>query len=130
MVVDDVIGVLNVYSQRSLRLVARMVDMHLEIAQQEAVREQQRIISAVTFLAIGATLTMTGFILLQVFLVLWLYAQQQNWLTVATGLTAFDLLGGGLLVAIAVSRLRGPYMPNTVSQLTQTTAILLKDDSE
>jgi uncharacterized membrane protein YqjE len=128
VVVDDVIGTLGVYGQRSLQLVVRLVDLHLETAQRELVREQQRIIAASIVLSIGATLLMTGFVLLQAFLVLFLYSRQQHWLATAIGLISFDLLIGILLLILGIRQLRGPYMIETIAQLTKTTSMLLEEE--
>lgn len=128
MVVDDVIDTLGIYGQRSLKLVVRLVDLHLQTAQREAAREQQRILGAAIVLSIGATLLMTGFVLLQAFLVLFLYHHQQYWLETAVGLVSFNLLIGILLLLTGIRQLRGPYMTETIAQLAQTTSMLLEDE--
>jgi uncharacterized membrane protein YqjE len=126
--VDDVIDTVGIYGQRSLKLVVRLVDLHWQTAQREVAREQQRIIGAAIVLSIGATLLMTGFILLQAFLLLLLYHYQQYWLEITIGLISFDLLIGIFLLLIGIRQLRGPYMTETIAQLTQTTSMLLEDE--
>jgi hypothetical protein len=126
--VDDVLDTLGVYGQRSLQLVARLVDLHLETAQREAAREQQRIVGAAIVLSIGATLVMTGFILLQAFLVLFLYSRQLFWLETAIGLVSFDGLVGVLLLVVGIRQLKGPYMVETIAQFSKTTAMLLEEE--
>ncbi|WP_416671922.1 phage holin family protein [Egbenema bharatensis] len=125
---DDVIGTLGTYGQRSLQLVVRLVDLHLETAQRELAREQQRIVAAAIVLSIGATLLMTGFVLLQAFIVLFLYSRQQYWLTTAIGLLSFDFLIGILFLILGTRQLRGPYMIETIAQLTKTTSMLLEEE--
>ncbi len=128
MVVDDVLGTLGVYGQRSLQLVVRLVDLHLETAQREVAREQQRIIAAAIVLSIGATLLMTGFVLVQAFVVLFLYSRQQHWLATAIGLVSFDIVIGILLLFAGIRQLQGPYMTETIAQLTKTTSMLLEEE--
>ncbi|PSB05370.1 hypothetical protein C7B61_12665 [filamentous cyanobacterium CCP1] len=127
MIVNDVVDTLEVYGRRSFRLVARLVDMHLETAQREAVREQQRIVAAAIVLSIGATLLMTGFVLLQAFFILFLYSRQQYWFETALGLLGFDGLIGAFLLFAGIQQLRGPYMAETIAQVTKTTSMLLDD---
>lgn len=129
MVVDDILAAMNGYSKRGLRLVAMLVDMHIDIAQREATREQRRITKASVLVGIGVTLITTGFVLIQVLLVLLALSAGQNWLLVILGLIGFDLLVGGFLAAVGAKKLRGPYMPETVGQLSRTTAILTRDDA-
>lgn len=128
MVVNDMLDVVGDYGKRSLRMVTRLVDMHLEMAQREAIQEQQRVIGAAIVLSIGATLMTTGFVLVQVFAVLFLYNRNQYWLEVCLGLIGFDLFVGGLLAFSGMRQLRGPYMPETMAQLTKTTSMLLNDE--
>lgn len=128
MVVSDVVDVLGVYGKRSLRMVVRLADMHLEIAQREAAQEQQRITGAAIILSIGATLITTGFVLMQVFAMLWFYSQGRNWVEISLGMIGFDVVVGGLLVFAGVQRLRGAYMQETLSQLNKTLAMLTQDE--
>lgn len=128
MVVRDLLDGFNVYGQRGLRLLARLVDMHLEVAQREATREQIRLQKAATVLAIGSTFLMTGFVLIQVLIVLLMLTREQDWLLTGLGLIGCDLVLGGLLIYFARRRLQAPFMPETRAQLTKTTAILTKDE--
>jgi hypothetical protein len=71
---------------------------------------------------------MTGFILLQAFLVLFLYSRQLFWLETAIGLVSFDGLVGVLLLVVGIRQLKGPYMVETIAQFSKTTAMLLEEE--
>ena len=130
MGVDDLVDVVNVYGKRSLRIVTRLVDMHLEIAQRELLREQQRIIHASILLALGATLLTSGVILIQALGMVWFYQSRLHWVRWCIGLIGSDVLVGSVLLGLALRSLQGPYMQETLAQITKTTLMLIQDEYE
>lgn len=128
MVVDDLLDTLSAYGKRALRLGAVMVDLHLNMAQREAQREQQRVASGAIFLGLGSSFLMTFFVLCQGLLILWLYDTGRPWLHYAIALLAGNFVVGCGLALMGVQTLKGPYMVETVAQLSRTTAILTKDE--
>lgn len=128
MVVDELLDTLNGYGKRVLRLGAVMVDLHLNIAQREVMREQQRVVSGAMLLGLGSSFLMAFFILSQGVLVLWLYDTGRNWLLYAIALLGGNVLIGSLFAWLGLQSLKGPYMVETISQLSRTTAILTKND--
>lgn len=127
MVVDEVMDAISVYGRRSLRIVTRLVDMHLELAQRELSLEQRRIISASIVLSIGTTLMMSGITLMQVIFVLWIYQTRSHWLIWSASLVGGDIIIGAFFLWIALQQLRGPYMQETLRQMTKTASLLTQD---
>jgi len=128
VVVDELLDTLNGYGKRVLRLGAVMVDLHLNIAQREVMREQQRVVSGAMLLGLGSSFLMAFLILSQGVLVLWLYDTGRNWLLYAIALLGGNVLIGSIFAWLGLQSLKGPYMVETISQLSRTTAILTKND--
>lgn len=115
------------YLRRSLRAIAVLVDVHWDVAQQEAQREQRRLVNGLVLLGIGVGLLTAAAVLVQVITVLGLRALGLPWLgACAVVATGNALLGGGI-VAIASHQLRGPYMVQTQARLARTTTMLLQE---
>ncbi|TVQ07070.1 MAG: phage holin family protein [Leptolyngbya sp. DLM2.Bin27] len=112
------------YLQRVLRLGTVLVDMHLDIAVQEANYESRRLISGVVMLAIGVGLLTTVAVLAQVAGIV--FAQSLGLsLLQAIGAVAGVNLGLGLIfLGWGRQRLRGPLMTQTQARLSRSMALL------
>jgi hypothetical protein len=112
------------YLQRVLRLGTVLVDMHLDVAVQEANYESRRLISGVVMLAIGVGMLTTVAVLAQVAGIV--FAQSLGLsLLQAIGAVAGVNLGLGLIFLVSGrQRLRGPLMTQTQARLSRSMALL------
>ncbi len=115
------------YLRRSLRAIAVLVDVHWDVAQQEAQREQRRLVNGLVLLGIGVGLLTAAAVLVQVITVLGLRALGLPWLGACAVVAAGNGLVGSGIVAIASRQLRGPYMVQTQARLARTTNMLLQE---
>ncbi len=113
--------------RRSLRAVMVLVDVHWDVAQQEAQREQRRLLNGLVLLGIGIGLLTAAAVLVQVIAVLGLRALGLPWLGACAVVAAGNALLGSSMVAIASHQLRGPYMVQTQARLARTTTMLLQE---
>lgn len=121
---NGLIDTFNDYIQRLWRVASVLIDMHLDIATQEARQERSRIIVGIILLLIGAALLSMTTILLQVLAVWFAYSQGLSWPMAILAVAGGDLLIGLLLMALGAWRLSGPYMIQTQARLARTTALL------
>jgi uncharacterized membrane protein YqjE len=117
------------YFRRLLRLVTVLVDMHMDIAIQEANYEKRRLIGGFVMLGIGIGLFTLGGILLQVLGVFVLHWAGLNWMASLLVVAAVDFLIGGIFAAAASRRLKGPVMVQTQARLARSAAMLMDRDS-
>lgn len=121
---DGFLDTINSYIQRFWRVASVLIDMHLDIATQEARQERNRILIGTILLLIGTALLTMATILLQVFAVWFAYDWGLSWPMAILAVAGADLLIGFLLMAIGARRLSGPYMIQTQARLSRTTALL------
>jgi uncharacterized membrane protein YqjE len=117
------------YFRRLLRLVSVLVDMHLDIAIQEANYEKRRLIGGFVMLGIGIGLFTLGGILLQVLGVFVLHWLGLNWMASLLVVAAIDFMVGGIFAAAANRRLQGPLMVQTQARLARSVAMLRQSSS-
>lgn len=129
MVVSDLLDAIDIYLRRFGRVMAMLADMHMDIARQEASREQQRLMVGMTAIVAGGILIALGAVLLQAAGVLLIHSVfRLSWLLSVVAVSGLDLLFGLLCMAIGSRKLRGPYMRETRSRLARTTTALTRDD--
>jgi uncharacterized membrane protein YqjE len=119
-----VVELIDDYFRRLLRLVTVLVDMHMDIAIQEANYEKRRLIGGFVMLGIGIGLFTLGGILLQVLGVFILHWAGLNWIASLLIVAAVDFLIGGIFAAAASRRLKGPVMVQTQARLARSAAML------
>lgn len=128
MVANALFDSVNTYSNRLIRVVTVLVDMHMDIAMREAAWEKKRLISGLVMLAIGGGLLAMSGLLLQG-IILWLVqALVHSWLGAIALVTTGDFLGGAIFLAAAARQLRGPYMVQTQARLARTALTLMQND--
>lgn len=128
MVANALFDSVGSYSNRLIRVVTVLVDMHMDIALREAAWEKKRLISGLVMLSIGGGLLAMSGLLLQG-LMLWLVqALVHSWIGAIALVAAGDLIGGAIFLAAASRKLRGPYMVQTQARLARTASSLLQDD--
>jgi uncharacterized membrane protein YqjE len=120
----SVVELMDDYFRRLLRLVSVLVDMHMDIAIQEANYEKRRLIGGFVMLGIGIGLFTLGGILLQVLGVFVLHWAGLNWMASLLIIAAVDFLIGGIFAAAASRRLKGPLMVQTQARLARSAAML------
>ncbi len=125
---SSTIGVLEDYARRLIRVAMLLVDMHMDIAIQEANYEKQRLISGFVMLAIGVGLLAMGLTLLQVVGILVAHLLGLSWLWATTVVALVNFGVGSILAAAANSRLQGPLMVQTQKRLARSAAILKNRD--
>lgn len=117
------------YSNRLIRVVTVLVDMHMDIAMREAAWEQKRITTGLILGAIGGGLMAMSGLLLHA-IALWLvYTLVHSWLGALAIVTAIDIGFGTIFLLAAARRLRGPYMVQTQARLARTAASLMQPDA-
>lgn len=129
MVANSILDSVNSYSNRLIRVVTVLVDMHMDIALQEAAWEQKRLVSGLVMLSIGGGLmAMTG--LLFHAIALWfLHSRVGSWIGAIAIVTAVDFFVGSVFLLAAARKLRGPYMVQTQARLARTAATLMQNQS-
>ncbi|USR90727.1 phage holin family protein [Phormidium yuhuli AB48] len=115
------------YVRRSLGLFKILLELHLEIAQREAAREQRRLLLGLVAASIGIGLLAMGTGLLQAIAVWWVHRLGLTWFASLASVAVGDTLLGLLALLIAVLTLRGGYMSETRRRVASTTATLLQD---
>lgn len=120
----SVVDLMDDYFKRLLQVVTVLVDMHMDIAIQEANYEKRRLIGGFVMLGIGIGLFTLGGILLQVLGVFVLHWLGLNWMASLLVVAAVDFLIGGIFAAAASRRLKGPLMVQTQARLARSAAML------
>ncbi len=129
MVARTIVDSVSHYSNRLIRVVTVLVDMHMDIAMREAAWEQKRITTGLILGAIGGGLMAMSGVLLHA-IALWLvHALVHSWLAALAIITAIDIGFGTILLLAAARRLRGPYMVQTQARLARTAASLMQSDA-
>ena len=128
MAVSPLMNSINLYFRRTLRLLTMLVDLHLDIAMQEATQEKKRLISSLAMLGVGIFLMTMAMILLHVVAVWLAHYLGLTWLAALLVVAGLDLLLGIIFMAAGLRKLRGPYMLETQARLARTTAALTRDE--
>lgn len=115
---------LETYLRRVLRLFSVLVDLHLDVARQEATYERQRLVGGMILLGLGVGLLITALVLLQGVAILGLHRLGLDWLESVATAAAFNGGLGLLLLILAQARLRGPVMVQTQARLARSVALL------
>lgn len=123
------VNLLDDYFRRLLRVVSVLVDMHLDIAIQEANYEKRRLMGGFVMLGIGIGLFTLGGILLQVLGVFVLHWLGLNWMTSILIMAVIDFVIGGIFAAAANRQLKGPMMVQTQARLARSAAMLRQPGS-
>lgn len=125
---DALLTQVESYVRRVWRVLRVLVEMHLDIAQQEANREQQRIVIGVGLLLLGGSLLFFATLWLNIAAVCWIHTLGWSWLLSIASVGGGELLVGSILLAIALRTLGGAYMVETRARLASTTATLLNEE--
>lgn len=115
---------LSSYTRRFLNILATLVDMHLDIAVQEANYEKRRLIGGFIMLSIGIGLITMGVILLQLLGILFVHWLGIGWTGSIAVITGTNFILGVAFLMAASSRLRGPVMSQTQARLARSMALL------
>ncbi|NJL49619.1 MAG: phage holin family protein [Leptolyngbyaceae cyanobacterium SM2_5_2] len=115
---------LSSYMRRFLNILTMLVDMHLDIAIQEANYEKRRLIGGFIMLGIGIGLITMGVLLLQVLGILFVHWLGLGWAGATIIITGTNFLFGVAFLILASSRLRGPVMSQTQARLARSMALL------
>ncbi|MFH7245782.1 MAG: phage holin family protein [Spirulina sp.] len=115
---------LEAYLRRVLRLFSVLVDLHLDVAVQEATYERQRILGGVILLSLGVGLMAMALVLLQGVAILGLHRLGLDWLEAVATVAAGNGVLGLLLLIGAKFRLSGPVMTQTQARLARSVALL------
>ncbi len=118
------LNALEDYAKRLVRVVTLLVDMHMDIAIQEANYEKRRLLGGLVMMTIGVGLFAMGMTLLQVLGILIFHVLGLSWIWATTWVALIDFAIGGIFAAAARARLRGPLMAQTQSRVARSTAIL------
>ncbi|WP_052050529.1 phage holin family protein [Leptolyngbya sp. KIOST-1] len=112
------------YIRRLLRLGSLLVDIHLDVALQEASYERQRLLGGLIMLALGLGMLATVGVLAEVAGVVFAQALGLSWLQAIGAVAGVNLvLGLGFLIS-ARARLSGPVMTQTQARLARSMALL------
>lgn len=122
--VNSSFSALEDYAKRLVRMATLLVDMHMDIAIQEANYEKRRLLGGLVMMSIGIGLFAMGMTLLQVLSVLILHVLGLSWIWATVWVAIVDFAIGGIFAAAARARLRGPLMSQTKSRLARSTAVL------
>ncbi|OAB59829.1 hypothetical protein AY600_18570 [Phormidium willei BDU 130791] len=124
---DSLRSEVETYVRRSFGLLKILLDLHLDIAQREAAREQRRLLLGMVAASIGIGLLAMGTGLLQAIAVWWVHRLGLTWFVALASVAVADTVLGLLGLLIAVLTLRGGYMSETRRRVASTTATLLQD---
>jgi len=113
-------------ASRISAIASSVMDLHVRIALQEVDREKRRLISGGIFLAIGSTLLLLVLICIHIIFYLFL-AKYNNWnIEYNLLLIIFiDLVLAGLSLKLGGKLAKGPYLPQTLECLVNTTKDVL-----
>ncbi len=126
MVARDVLGLFQSYTDRLIRVATVLVDVHLDIAMQEAAWEKKRLTSGAILLAIGGGLLAVFGLLFQAIAILWLHSLTRSWIQAMLIVAGVDFLLGSVFLLAATRKLRGPYMAQTQARVARTAASLMR----
>lgn len=112
------------YVRRALRLGSVLVDIHLDVAMQEANYEKQRLLGGFVMLAIGVGMVATAGVLAEVAGVVWVHGLGLSWLQAIGAVAGGNLILGLGFLGSAKARLSGPVMTQTQARLTRSIALL------
>ncbi len=115
---------LTSYTRRFLNILATLVDMHLDIAIQEANYEKRRLIGGFIMLGIGIGLITTGVILLQILGIVFVHWLGIGWTGSIAIITGINFLLGMAFLVLASMRMRGPMMSQTQARLARSMSLL------
>lgn len=121
---ESVLDRLEAYLGRIVRLFSVLVDLHLEVAAQEASYERQRLLGGVVLLSLGIGLFSMALILLQGVAILGLRRLGWDWLESVAAVAGVNGGLGVLLLILGQARLRGPVMVQTQARLARSVALL------
>lgn len=128
MVANAVIDSLGNYSNRLIRVVTVLVDMHMDIAMREAAWEKKRLTSGLILLSIGGGLMAMSGLLFHAIALWVIQALIHSWIGALAIVTVVDLGIGSIFLLAAARKLRGPYMAQTQARLARTATSLLQTD--
>ncbi|PSN11067.1 hypothetical protein C7293_25720 [filamentous cyanobacterium CCT1] len=112
------------YVRRVLRLGSVLVDIHLDVAMQEANCEKQRLLGGLVMLAIGVGMLTTAGVLAEVAGVAWVQSLGLSWLQAIGAVAGGNLVLGLGFLGSARARLSGPLMTQTQARLARSMALL------
>ncbi|WP_198807789.1 phage holin family protein [Leptolyngbya sp. BL0902] len=121
---ESVLDRMEAYLGRIVRLFSVLVDLHLDVAVQEATYERQRLLGGVVLLSLGIGLFSMGLILLQGVAILGLHRLGWDWLESVATVAGVNGGLGILLLIVGQARLRGPVMVQTQARLARSVALL------
>jgi hypothetical protein len=127
VVADAILGTINGYTNRLIRVATVLVDMHMDIAMREAAWEKRRLTSGFILLAIGGALMTFFGLLCQAIAIVSLQSLTRSWVQAMLIVTGVDFLIGSIFLLAAIRKLRGPYMVQTQARVARTASTLMQD---
>jgi hypothetical protein len=121
---------INAYSNRLIRVVTLLVDMHMDIAMQEAAWETKRLVSGLVMVLIGGGLMASSGLLLHGIAIWFMQTLVQSWIGAIAIITGIDFVIGSIFFLAASRQLQGPYMVQTQARLARTAVILTQNDTQ
>jgi uncharacterized membrane protein YqjE len=121
---NSLLSSLEDYGQRLIRLATVLVDMHLDVAIQEANYEKRRLIGGFIMLGIAIGLLTMAIALLQVLGILIAHLLGLSWIWATSTVISCDIIIGGIFAAAARMRLSGPLMARTQARLARSVSML------
>ena len=113
-------------ASRISAIASSVMDLHVRIALQEVDREKRRLISGGIFLAIGSTLLLL--VLICIHIIFYLFLKNYNNWNIEYNLLLIiiiDLFLAGLSLKLGGKLAKGPYLPQTLEGLGNTTKAVL-----
>lgn len=111
--------------RRLFGVLTGLLQIHVEIAQQEARRDQQRLVRAVVCFVIAGFLGLIVLLLLQGLALAGLHRLGLSWTLALAALCGGDLLLSLVLALVGRSALRDPVLPQTRALLRRTLTALM-----
>lgn len=127
MVANALVDSIGHYSNRLIRVVTVLVDMHLDIAMREAAWEKKRLTSGFVLLAMGGGLLAMSGLFIHGILLWVMQSLMHSWLGALAIVATVDFAIGSIFLLAAARKLRGPYMPQTQARLVRTASTLIQD---
>lgn len=128
MVADALLGSINSYTNRLIRVATVLVDMHLDIAMREAAWEKKRLTSGFILLAIGSGLMTVFGLLAHAIAIILFHTLTRSWVQAMLIVAGIDFLVGSIFLLAAARKLRGPYMAQTQARVARTAASLMQNE--
>lgn len=125
---SDLVGAALGWWGRLRRVASSLIELHLDLAKEEADREGRRLAQAVVMFTVSAVLLTVAMLLLHAAAAGWLHELGLRWPLALLALAGADTLIAVVCLAGAERSLRGPWMKQTRERVARTAASLRGGD--